>query len=145
MKIYSIRDRLLNYFMQPFFGPTDNQVLASLAEVINSEESKHAFSKTPQHFEVWRLGEVLETGKVREDQEFLIDASGLVRPNLREAGIGGDHQGTRAAQGGPTAYRGTPRHTGAQDRTPADQAPSEGLQAGEIRQGSDGLSRQPNG
>lgn len=145
MFIYSIRDRLLNYFMQPFFGPTDNQVLAALAESINNEDNKHAFAKTPQHFEIWRLGEVTEEGKVTENREYVADASSLVRPSVRANGSPGAHQDPAAALRGLRAAEFAQRYAGAPGGPTADQAPPEGLQAGQVREGSEGLSRQPNG
>lgn len=84
MKIYAIRDRLIDYFMQPFFGPSDKQVLAAIAQTVNDQEGKSAINQTPQHFEVWRLGEIDEqTGQVEGDREYLADADSLIRDRVR--------------------------------------------------------------
>lgn len=84
MKIYALRDRLIDYFMQPFFGPSDKQVLAAIAQTVNDQEATNAINKTPEHFEVWRLGEIDEqTGQVEGDREYLADAASLIRGRVR--------------------------------------------------------------
>lgn len=76
---------MLDWFIQPpFFAPSDQAALASLAETINGE-SKHAVVQAPHHFEIWRLGEVSEeTGELKASKEFLADCSSLIRRDLRE-------------------------------------------------------------
>lgn len=79
MKIYAVRDRLIDYFLQPFVGNTDKQIMASLAIYINNRENTDALAQAPQHFELWRLGEVLEDGQIIAYKEFLADCSTLIR------------------------------------------------------------------
>lgn len=86
MNIYGIRDRMIDWFIQPpFFAPNDNSAMASLAEIVNGE-TRHAITQAPHHFELWRLGEVNEeTGQLVPSREYLADASSLLRGNFRPA------------------------------------------------------------
>lgn len=93
MNLYAIRDRLLDYYMQPFVGPTDKQVLASIANIVNSETSENAITKAPHHFEIWRLAKITEaTGWVERQLSLLADCSSLVRPGVRDSRTSGTHQ-----------------------------------------------------
>jgi len=84
VNIYAIRDRLLNYFMRPFVGDGDKQVLAAVAKGVNSEERNVEIAQAPHHFEVWRLATLDEDGHVVVSREFLADCSSLVRASVRE-------------------------------------------------------------
>lgn len=110
-KIYAVRDRLLDFFMPPFLGPSTKQVLASLAQIINGENSEHPLAKKPQHFEIFCLGEVNENGDVKADKEFLCDATSLIRNGLRIDGTGGSEEGKGAHHESsgdpPRSYGGT--------------------------------------
>lgn len=87
MKIYAIRDRLLDYFQQPFVGPTDKQVLAGLGQAINSPENMNAISQAPHHYELWELGSVdEETGAITPHRAVVADCASLVRGGVRGAG-----------------------------------------------------------
>jgi len=83
MKIYAIRDRLIDYFMQPFLGPDDKNVLASVARLVNQGEITSDIAQAPHHFEVWALGEVQEDGTLISHRELLSDCSSLIRTDLR--------------------------------------------------------------
>lgn len=111
MKIYAVKDRLIDYFLQPFAGPDDKNVLAAVSQQINSGDT-HAISQAPQHFEVWRLGEVDQEGNLIARKEFIADCASLVRPGIRGAAsaqrggaeapqpdnsLQGQDQGTRGA------------------------------------------------
>lgn len=87
MKIYALRDRLLNYYLPPFVAPEDNQVKASLANVVNSGDAT-GVAQAPQHFELWRLGEVTPEGHVLGAKELLCDCHALIRaqPGKTEPG-----------------------------------------------------------
>jgi len=85
MKIYAIRDRLIDYYMQPFLGPDDKNVLASVARLINQGEITSDIAQAPHHFEVWGLGEVQEDGTITAHRELLADCSSLIRTGLRES------------------------------------------------------------
>jgi len=98
MKIYAVRDRLLDYYGDPFMGPTDNSVLAAMASNINNPESKRDFAQAPHHFEIWRLGEINENGDVTKDKELLCDCASLIRPGIRLATEAGTDQNARPAR-----------------------------------------------
>lgn len=104
MKIYAIKDRLIEYFQQPFVGPTDKQVQAAISVAINNPEAMNALSQAPHHFELWQLGEIdEETGRITPRQELVCDCSVLVRGGVR----GADTGEPGAGKGGEAASRST--------------------------------------
>lgn len=135
-KLYAIRDRLLDYFMQPFAGPGDKAVLAAVAIQINSQGETNAIAQTPQHFEVWRLAEIDEqTGQVGGERELIADCASLVRPNLRQ----GRDTGAEEISRSPGRVRGpTP---GADPDANTDQRPPPGAPQAENRPGEKATSR----
>lgn len=104
MKIYAVRDRLIDYFLKPFIADSDKQVLASASEAINREDNRDPIAQTPSHFEIWRLGEIDEnTGNVKATPELLADATSLIRPGIRERRDRGEQTValTESQRGGP--------------------------------------------
>lgn len=95
MKIYAIKDRLLNYYMAPFAAPDDKQVLAAISATVNNYAGleTNAINQAPHHFEVWKIGEVDDEGNICPSKDYLADCASLVRPGLRRDGIPGDSQG----------------------------------------------------
>lgn len=92
MKLYSIRDRLVGYYMQPFAAHTDHQVLAAVATQVNAEDN-NAIAQAPHQFEIWSLAEIDdETGKVTARSEYICDCHTLIRRDLRRGGVTGDRQ-----------------------------------------------------
>lgn len=94
MKIYAIRDRLIDYFQQPFVGPNDNAVKASLSNHISNPEATDAIAQAPHHFEIWELGEVHEDGHIEPSQKLVCDCSSLIRPSVRTGRAGEPRSGT---------------------------------------------------
>lgn len=143
MKIYAIKDRMIDYFMTPFTGESDRQVQAGLAQTINNPGNMNAIAQTPHHFELWQLGEVNEdTGKITEHREFIADCSSLVRPSIRGPGKSGETEGqgtTGRRTAPPSGVRAgtSPNPGSAQD---APQADPGALQ--EARPGPGGIYRQ---
>lgn len=113
MKIYAIRDRLLNYFMQPFAGPEDKAVLAAIARTINTGDPTSDIVQAPHHFEVWRLAKVTEDGHIEEDRELIADAASLIRPGVRTNRIteGGETTATVGQRSGPMGGPEARTHT----------------------------------
>lgn len=128
MKIYSIRDRFLDYFQQPFFAPSDNQVMAALAARINNAGEADAVAQTPQHFELWRLATFNEeTGTIKPAPEFVTEVSTLARTR-RESTDGGNRPvPTPPLQGAGEALRAAIA-TRADQRATAHQVPPGGRQ-----------------
>jgi len=83
IKIYAIRDRLIDYFMQPFVGPEDKAVLASVARLINQGEVTSDIAQAPHQFEVWTLGYVTDDGTIVAEKQYLADCSSLIRIGIR--------------------------------------------------------------
>lgn len=85
MKIYAVRDRLIDYYMQPFIAPTDKQVMGAISTTINNPEQTSAIQAAPHQFEIWTLGEIdEESGKVTARLELVADCASLVRRDLRD-------------------------------------------------------------
>jgi len=106
MKIYAIRDRLLDYFMQPFAGPDDKNVLAAVARTVNEQDNLSDIAQAPHHYEIWQLGEVDQEGHITATRALIADCSSLIRTGVRER-PGADTRGsapggaTRREQGSP--------------------------------------------
>lgn len=83
MKIYALKDRLIDYFMQPFIGPDDKNVLASVARLVNQGDVTSDITQAPHQFEVWSLGYIAEDGHIVPEKTYLADCSSLIRAGLR--------------------------------------------------------------
>lgn len=79
MKIFALRDRLIDYFMPPFVAGDDKEVMAMLARVVNGTETVPV-ATAPHQFELWRLGEIDDRGHVTASRTYICDAAALVRP-----------------------------------------------------------------
>lgn len=83
MRIYAIRDRLIDYFMTPFAAPNDKEVLGSVAYQINVQEDGNAIAQAPHHYEIWVLAEVQDDGHITPHRELICDCASLVRRDIR--------------------------------------------------------------
>lgn len=84
MKLYSVRDRLLDFLAPPFVAPSDFQVMQALANTVNQGKDTDAYKAAPHHFELYRLAEIDEQGNVTPGKTFLCDLASLVRTGIRE-------------------------------------------------------------
>jgi len=84
VKIYALRDRMIDYYLVPFAARETKEVLAGVSVAINREGNLDAIAQTPHHFEIWQLGEVDEEGHIHKHREFITTCDALVRPR-REA------------------------------------------------------------
>lgn len=121
MNLYCIRDRMLNYFQDPFTGPSDNMVMASVASAINNPEATSAIAQAPHHFEIWRIAEIDDQANIHSQREFICDCSALLRA---ERGTTGS---TRLAAEAATPTRrgqpsGAPSTSGTNQSTPQNAA-----------------------
>jgi len=108
MKLYAIRDRLIDYYLTPFAAHTDNEVMASLASAINNPESLDAIAQTPHHFEIWAIGEIDQEGHLTAAKQLLADCSTLVRPKTNDgAGSPRDQNGLYGGRRSPTGGKAT--------------------------------------
>lgn len=82
MKIYAIRDRLLDYYQQPFIAQDDKPVLGAISNQLHNGNNLD-WQNAPHHFEVWRLGQVTQEGFIEQDRELLATLDSLIRPDLR--------------------------------------------------------------
>lgn len=145
MKIYAIRDRLIDYFMQPFFGPDDKNVLASVARLVNQGEVTSDIAQAPHHFEVWTLGYITEEGSIVAEKQFLTDCTSLIRPGVRTRGEptaaeAESHPGESRGRNGGNGAPG-----GANPRSLPNAPQAAPGAATEIRQGHQGGHQPRNG
>lgn len=82
MKIYAIRDRLLDYYQQPFIAQDDKPVLAAVSNQLHNGANLD-WQNAPHHFEIWRLGKVTEEGHLEQNRELLATLDSLIRNDLR--------------------------------------------------------------
>lgn len=126
MNIYAIKDVLLEYFMTPFAGHGDKDVMNSLAAMLNNPEVKNDQVKdAPHHFQLWRLAKVWEdTGEVEPARELLCDCNNLIRP--RRPATGPTAGGLREPQSQvPGAHHRTGGAPSASERAPTGTPPAE--------------------
>lgn len=143
MKLYAVRDRLLEIFQQPFVAHSDSQVMSSLAKVVNSQEEGNVITATPGDFELWSLADIEEeTGRVKADPKFLANCARFVRGSVRGASTGaiaGDpamdqvKASIQRPTGAPAGNGGT--ETGHPAIEAQSQAPGRGTQSGADRGG----------
>lgn len=78
MEIYSVKDKQVDAFLQPFFSPTVGSALRSISQVFADPE--HAFSKSVSDFTLHRLGSFDDaTGSItRTDPELICPLVQLV-------------------------------------------------------------------
>lgn len=116
MNIYAIRDRLIDYFMQPFAAHSDKDVLNSLANMLSRENSNDPVAQAPHHFEIWKLCEIdQDTGWVTGKPDFLADCSTLVRTG-RQPAVEGARDVAEAEKGIRRAVDRALDETGAYER-----------------------------
>lgn len=59
MQIFSVKDKQVDAFLQPFFSPTLGSALRSLMEVVN--DPNHTFSKHSSDYVLYSLGSFDDT------------------------------------------------------------------------------------
>jgi hypothetical protein len=96
--IYALRDRLLDYYQQPFIATDTKAVLAALSELINNPESSHAITQAPHHYELFQVGAVTDDGHVYGKHELVCDCSSLIRERIRERTESGNGSVPRALE-----------------------------------------------
>jgi len=79
MKIYCVHDRLINYWLTPLTASDDAAMKHSLSTVVNNDESQHAITQAPHHYDLYKLGEIKEDGQIQPCKEFICTASDLIR------------------------------------------------------------------
>lgn len=120
MNIYAVRDRLIDYYMQPFVGPNEKEVMAALARTVNSQEDTNGITQAPHHFELWELGNVDEEGHINPTRRLVCDCASLIRTGVRVRGEREDQEAANAAGADP-ALGGRARSPG---RAPNGAVPS---------------------
>jgi len=119
MKIYALRDRFLDYFLDPVTQATDQNALQAVSTHVSGEMSD-AITQAPHHFELWRLARVEKDGHIVPDREFLADVNTLVRAR-REPTRPGAANAPRPATNRPGDIGAAPGHAGDGNRPEAVQ------------------------
>lgn len=83
MNIYAVRDRLIDYYMQPFVGPSDKEVMSALARTVNNTGDTNGITQAPHHFELWELGKVDDEGNITPTRKLVCDCASLIRAGVR--------------------------------------------------------------
>lgn len=132
MKIYCILDRMLDYWLTPITAQDDRQMKHSVANVVNNQESLHAITQAPHHYEIWQIGEFTEDGHLQPEKRFVCIASDLIRPTAPGPGAfaqdrpGGNQQmapESRSSSRSPGSAQPTP---GERERTQGNEKRLEG-------------------
>lgn len=106
MKLYAIRDKMIDYFQPPFVANGDNDVLASVAIVVNTQDKTNAINQAPHHYEIYQLAEInSETGDVTACKIFIADASSLVRGGIRNTAHSDAERANPAQEPAPASQR----------------------------------------
>lgn len=106
MNIYAVRDRLIDYYMQPFVGPNEKEVMAALARTVNNTEDTNGIAQAPHHFELWELGKVDEEGNLTPTRRLVCDCASLIRVGVRRGGEREGQEAANAARPDPQEHRG---------------------------------------
>lgn len=133
MKIYAIRDRLIDYWMTPFAAPDNGAVMQSIAATINnpSQGDTNAVAYAPHHFEIHQIGYVTEDGHLVPERAFICDCASLVRKRVREEpGHAGSPTAEIAAEARRGPLGGPESRTGADDRPVPGETPPARLAGG---------------
>lgn len=116
MKIYAVRDRLLDYFQRPMAMPNVKDLLTALAREINDPETKHEIAQAPDHFEIWEIGEVDEQGHLIANRQLICNCHTLIRAGVwkrrtegatEPEGHAADHHGQARRPEGRTSATST--------------------------------------
>lgn len=128
MKLYAVKDRLMDYFMTPFAAHEDKQVMAQLAETINNG-GNNGIQQAPHHFELWGLGEVSEDGHLTAERRFIADCGALIRPRREPAELStqeaGRHLADRKEPPGRSGKPGHPQGGAVPETAPAEAGTAE--------------------
>jgi len=138
MKIFAVRDRLIDYYMQPFVGPNEKEVMAALARTVNNIEDTNGISQAPHHFELWELGQVDEEGNLTPTRRLVCDCASLIRVGVRDRAERAGQEAANTAGAGPADNRGNGPPRGTHARAISDQTPAEETATGEVRRSPQG-------
>jgi len=132
MRIYAVRDRLIDYYMQPFVGPNEKEVMAALARTVNNEVDTNGISQAPHHFELWELGTIDEEGNITPTRKLICDCASLIRGGVRTAAErrGAQAQADPSSQPAPTG--GAPGRTRTNGRALPPEAHTEAEPTAEV-------------
>jgi len=109
MKLYAIRDRMLDYFQNPVAVTRQEDFLAAVARNVNGETNELA--QAPDHYEVWEIAEIDDQGRITPKREFIANCSRFIRSgvwNRRKPGSDGIQGEPGQVPNGPGRIGGGP-------------------------------------
>jgi len=126
MIICAIRDRMLDYFQPPVCVNRIQDLMAAIAKGINDHgATQHEIGQAPDHYELWKIGEVDDQGNVHANREYITNCASFVRNGVwkrRTEGASGAESESGSRQG---------RSEGARGPTGAGTGPAAGTQGTE--------------
>lgn len=138
MKIFAVRDRMLDYFQVPVVVHREQDLIAAIARGINGEgDDRNELAQAPDHYELWLLAEVDDQGRINEKREFIANCASFVRNGVwarRKPGPAGTESEPGAIQGrpgrpvGPAGTR--PSSTASEERAASQPHPGTDPNAG---------------
>lgn len=87
MKIFAIRDRMLDYFQVPVVVNREQDLVAAVAKQVNGGANEVA--QAPDHFEIWEIAEVDDQGHIQPTRVFKCNCASLVRNGVWKRGESG--------------------------------------------------------
>lgn len=84
---------MVDYYMPPFFAPSDKQATSAVVDLIH-ERGNHAIQQAPHHFELHALGQVTEDGILTAERYLVADCASLVRRGIRKGPTTTDPEAT---------------------------------------------------
>jgi len=70
---------MLNYWLTPICADNDTAMMHSLSTIVNNQQSNHAITQAPHHYDLYLLGEVTEDGGIKPKKEWICEASHVIR------------------------------------------------------------------
>jgi len=110
LKLYAIRDRMLDYYQRPIALDNPQDLLATLARRLNNPEAPQSdeISQAPDHFEVWQIATVDDQGHIGAERQFITNCSNLIRGGVRKIQPAGGSRPPGEAAGRAIHARGAP-------------------------------------
>lgn len=147
MIIAAIRDRLMDYFMQPFAAPGVPQLLSAISKQVSNDQEGNDIAQAPHQFEVWKLGTVDDQGHIHVERVYLCDCSSLIRSRVRpESQDGRAETAIRTSLGSkPTAPSQPTERATTQAGVPQTREPGSAPEGVQALQGAPGGTRPVGG
>ena len=102
MKLFAIRDRMLDYFQAPVAVTREQDFFQAVSRNVNGEGNELA--QAPDHYEIWQVAEIDDQGHITAKREFIGNCSRYIRNGVwqrRAEGAAGTEGATSTLPRGP--------------------------------------------